>query len=116
MSTHPVVPAGDDLSIHALLLNMVTNHSALSINHPDSMDLVEFTDSISYAQSHSVSRSSYSYSFSEIHVNSIPDQIALSPVMTEKDGEDVQVFCSSQDERVGFFFQIAQIIIIQIKC
>ena len=106
MYTHLTAPAEEDQSIHSLLLNMVTNHSALSISHPNSMDLVEFADSISYAQSQSVSRSSYSGSFSEIHVNSIPDQIAISSISVEKEGGDVQVFCSSQDERVSFSFQI----------
>ena len=94
IDTHLAVSTGEDHSIHSLLLNMVTNHSALSINHPNATDLVEFSDSISFAQSHSVSRSSYSfsYSFSEIHVNSIPEQISISPTLMEKKEEEVK-FC-----------------------
>ena len=90
-----------DPCLSRLLLNMLTNHSALSIKNTSSSDLTEFANSISYAQSQScVDSLTKSSSFSELCITSLPDDQPCNWIQEPE--EEVQVFCSSQDERVWF--------------
>lgn len=122
--THPSAPlsSSGDPSLHALLLNMLTNHSALSINHTEATDLIEFTDSISHAQSMSIVKSPVdSSSLSEIYICDSLEEVPTNFLPTNSEDANAnanandehlehldnqytqQVFCSSQDERVNTF-------------
>lgn len=89
-----------DAQLSLLLLNMVSNHSALSIRNAVSSDLTDFACSISQAQSKTLMESPHrSSSFSEIIIASNAEESShewIQPISEE----NVQVFCSSQDERV----------------
>lgn len=99
-STTLINPSTDSC-LSMLLLNMLTNHSALSIKNTASSDLTEFMNSISVAQSQSfVDSLTKSSSFSELCITSLTEN--SSPDWMQPQEEDIQVFCSSQDERVGF--------------
>ena len=89
-----------------LLLNMLTNHSALSIKNTVSSDLTEFMNSISHAQSQSfVDSLTKSSSFSELCITSLAENSSHDWIQPQE--EDIQVFCSSQDERVEGFFSLS---------
>ena len=89
-----------DKALSLLLLNMISNHSALSIRNTVSSDLTDFACSISQAQSKTHMESPLrSSSFSEIIITSNAEEGSrewIQPISQE----NVQVFCSSQDERV----------------
>lgn len=89
-----------DAALSLLLLNMITNHSALSIRNTASSDLADFACSISHAQSKTLLESPRLSSFSEIIIASNAEESPREwiPPVSE---DNVQVFCSSQDERVS---------------
>lgn len=97
-NTHPVFP-----SVESLLLNMITNHSALTVSNPSIQDSHAFLDCISFGQSHSFSRFEFSRSFSEIRICSFDDELKMQEtalLQPHNKEQGTQVFCSSQDERV----------------
>lgn len=97
-STNAIDPSTDPC-LSMLLLNMLTNHSALSIKNTVSSDLTEFMNSISHAQSQSLVDSlTKSSSFSELCITSLAENSSHDWIQPQE--EDIQVFCSSQDERV----------------
>ena len=99
-----------DDDAHRLLLNMITNHSALSIA-TEVADLPPFSSSISLQQSSrpKTMLSLPSSSFSEIRIVSASEEWRSQSRSSYSSAEDMQVFCSSQDERVAlspFFHRV----------
>lgn len=99
-----------DDDAHRLLLNMITNHSALSIA-TEVADLPPFSSSISLQQSSrpKTMLSLPSSSFSEIRIVSALEEWRSQSRSSYSSAEDMQVFCSSQDERVAlspFFHRV----------
>ena len=100
-------------SVKPLLLNMILNHSALSIANPSVHDSNAFLDCLSVGQSRSFSKCepanikyepSFSSSFSELRICSFDEELKMQEValLPSKSCEsNTQVFCSSQDERVS---------------
>lgn len=100
-------------SVRPLLLNMILNHSALSITNPSIHDSNAFLDCLSVGQSRSFSRCessivkiepSLSESFSELRICSFDEELRMQEMslLPSKSCEsNTQVFCSSQDERVS---------------
>lgn len=99
-------------SVKPLLMNMILNHSALSIANPSTHDSNAFLDCLSMGQSRSFSKCeppnlknepSLSSSFSELRICSFDDELKMQEValLPSKSCDfNTQVFCSSQDERV----------------
>lgn len=100
-------------SVKPLLLNMILNHSALSITNPSVHDSNAFLDCLSVGQSRSFSKCessilkiepSFSKSFSEIRICSFDEELRMqemSLLPSKSCDSNTQVFCSSQDERVS---------------
>ena len=82
-----------DKETNLLLLNMTTNHSALSIPNHYSNESLQHTDSISFSDIVVISNEDEYYEQQELLCHQSKNHDLIS-----------QIFCSSQDERVFIQF------------